>query len=470
MKCKNRFLLLFLIFTLFSVSAIAQTREIKTKDSITVNAPTSREINNLVPNILFPKITAAPDTVSLAQILFNPEITLINPDTFKVKKSLIHPDSTLLKRDSLKILDIHPQDVLAREVLKVETKSKKTFIIFYGSIRVSGQIDYNGLESPTGGFNPYYIPVGEGSGAKTFGMSASQTRFGLEGTHKTVWGPVNFKIEGDFRGNNQSFFRLRHAYGQFINVLAGQTWSVFGDPSSVPWTVDLEGPNSSVNPRSVQVRYSNLLGEKYRWMASLEAPQINYKPTDSISPIYQTFPDIAIRLKNMTKWGHLQAAIVMRSLGVKNQASSSSSSMGFGALISGRYEFFKRSVILGQLVGGKGISRYIRTFRHADQDLVYNPKTNSYDPLPVFGGFISIGNGWRQNIYSYLTAGFTAIKNKLYQQRDAFSHSAYFSINTFWDITKGFRAGAEYSFGSRVNNDNESNTASRLSFILYYSF
>jgi hypothetical protein len=372
-----------------------------------------------------------------------------------------------LNRDSARIIDVHAQDVMQTKVLKIESKNKKSFIVFYGSIRVNGATDYNGLQS-IDGFNTYFIPVGENnSNVRRFFMSASQTRFGVQGTNKTDYGPINFQIEGDFRGGTGNSFRLRHAYGQFINILAGQTWAVFGDPASIPWTVDVEGPNSSVNQRSVQVRYSNLINEKFRWTASIESPQIDLL-SDTIS-IYQGTPDLAGRLKYMTTWGHLQGALILRSLG-SNESSQPTASMGQGGLLSGRYDFAHRGVILFQLVGGKGISRYIATLKGTGNDLVLNPATGLYVPLAVFGGFLSIGYDWKSNVYSSLTQGFTSIKNKSYQNDDAFSYSAYFSFNTFWDITKGFRVGAEYSFGSRVNVDNEFGTANRVSFILYYSF
>ncbi len=128
---------------------------------------------------------------------------------------------------------------------------------------------------------------------------------GIQGGNKTDYGPVNFKIEGDFRGNNSVGFRIRHAYGQFNNVLAGQTWSVFGDPFVIPWTVDVDGPNSSVSTRAVQVRYSELLNENIRWMVGIEAPEIDIS-SDTIA-IFQGAPDVDGRIKYMAKKGHLQA-------------------------------------------------------------------------------------------------------------------------------------------------------------------
>jgi len=458
------------MFLLIIVSVNSQTRKLKPLDRITIDTPSAGQIKQLIPKTLFfiNNTDIDDDSVSIAEILFNPEIKLIDPDTFKLETSYILPDSSLQNRDSSRIIDVHAQDVVQSNVFKIETKDKNAFIVIYGSIRVNGATDYNGLQSVSG-FNTYFIPVGDAnSNVRRFFMSASQTRFGIQGTNKTDYGPINFRIEGDFRGSSSNSFRIRHAYGQFINILAGQTWSVFGDPFSIPWTVDIEGPNSSVNQRAVQIRYSNLIDERFRWTASVEAPQIDYF-SDTIN-IYQGTPDLAGRLKFMTRWGHLQASFILRSLGVRNTIDQPSSSMGIGGLLSGRIDLTHNAVVMFQMVGGRGISRYITTLKGTGNDLILNPETGLYEPLPVFGGFVSFGYGWKPNLYSYLTPGFTSVKNLNFQPDDAFSYSGYFSVNTFWDVTKGFRVGAEYSFGSRVNNDNEFGTANRISFIIYYSF
>jgi len=453
------------------VQGYSQTRKMNTKGDISLGFVNSEyNVDNLVPNRLFmPVDTTATDSVTIAEILFNPEMRLIDPDTFKLETGLIRIDSSLLNRDSTRIIDIHPQDVLQANEFKLETSNKQASLVFYGSIRVNGALDYNGLQS-TDAFNTYYIPVGEeNSNVRRFYMGAFQTRIGIRGNNKTSYGPVNFKIEADFRGQYRNL-RIRHAYGQFINILAGQTWSVFGDPFSIPWTVDLEGPNSSLNRRSVQIRYSNLINEKIRYMVSLETPQVEFIPSDSIVAIIQGFPDVAARIKFMMSKGHIQGAVILRSLGVSNSSEQATESAGYGGLLSGRYDFRDRRRLLFQLVGGVGIARYISSLKGTGSDVVFNPATGKYEPLPVFGGFVSLAWGWNKNLYSFLTPGFTSIKNKRYQEDDSFSFSAYFSVNTFYDVTEGFRFGAEYSYGSRVDKNNEKGSANRLSFVFYYSF
>src|SRR5690606_27419847 len=60
-------------------------------------------------------------------------------------------------------------------------------------------------------------------------MSAYESRLGF--TTKTLVGDHLLKtnIEGDFYGSGGGNFRLRHAYGEWNGILAGQTWSNFGN-------------------------------------------------------------------------------------------------------------------------------------------------------------------------------------------------------------------------------------------------
>ncbi len=469
-KSVFKLLVISLLLTV-SVVGVSQTRKLNSIDRIDLNTQTVSHDKIIIPKSLYLHHTSTDDdSFTIAEMLFNPDIKLIDPDTFNLKLSVIQPDLELLNRDSTAIIDIHPQDAIQEKVFRIETKDKKSLLVFYGSIRVNGAMDYNGLQS-SGTFSTYHIPVGDAnSHVKRFFMSASQTRFGVQGTNKTDVGPVNFFIEGDFNGENSSLFRIRHAYVHFINLLAGQTWSVFSDPFSIPWTVDLDGPNSSLTNRSVQIRYSNLINEHFRWTASIESPYVESVSTDSLTTVYQGVPDLAGRMKYMASWGYIQTSIVIRSLGVNTNSALSDESIGYGVLLSGKYDFKPDRTLSFQFVGGEGIARYVTSLGGTQNDLILDPDNNVYVPLPVFGGFVSLGVEWKPTLHSYLTPGFTAVKNKSFQDDDAFSYSAYFSVNTFWDVTQGFRVGAEYSYGSRVNKDNEYGTANRVSFIIYYSF
>ncbi|TRX72124.1 DcaP family trimeric outer membrane transporter [Carboxylicivirga sp. M1479] len=407
----------------------------------------------------------SPSNISLAEAMFNPDIKLIHGDTIKLKTVEVGEQYNFIERDSSKIVDIHPQDSPDHKGFTLTADDGNSKITFKGSIRLNGAYDFNGL-SHRDHFQTYNIPVGdEGQGARFF-MSGNQTRFGFEASKKTDLGPVSIRLESDFLGPLYTY-RIRHVYGSFMDVLAGQTWSVFGDPTSIPWTVDLEGPNSSLSERTVQVRYSRLINQNTRWTISIESPQLDLTAPDSLQVTLQDFPDIATRFKRLTNWGHVQVAMIFRSMAYNTDQSGS---LGFGALLSGRYEFDDNQELLFQAVGGKGIARYIGSVNGNGLDVVYNPIENTYDPLELYGGFISYGIDWNDKIFSYFTPGLTYMPPYSYQPDDTFVFSGYFSGNVFWNVNPGIRVGGEYSFGSRINKDDQKGIANRISFIVYYDF
>ncbi|MBK3517960.1 DcaP family trimeric outer membrane transporter [Carboxylicivirga marina] len=469
----NRIHKIFLTCTILSVFALFNV-QVKAQSRVIGELPDSSEIlqqifisdielvDSLVNNVDSLKSTSSS---SLAEVLFNPEIRLIHGDTIKLKTVKVDQELTFIERDSAKIVDIHPQDSPDHKGFTITSDDGSAKITFKGSIRLNGAYDFNGL-AHRDHFQTFEIPVGtEKQGARFF-MSGNQTRFGFEASKNTELGPISIRLESDYLGNSNSY-RIRHVYGSFMDVLAGQTWSVFGDPTSIPWTVDLEGPNSSVSERTVQVRYSRLINQNTRWTVSMESPELDLMAPDSLGTTLQDFPDIATRFKRLTNWGHIQLSMIFRSLAYNVDQSGS---LGYGALLSGRYEIASDKRILFQAVAGSGIARYIGSVTGNGLDIAYNPIEDVYDPLELYGGFVSFGIDWSEKIFSYFTPGLTYMPVPYYQPDDTFKFSSYFSGNIFWNVIPGVRVGGEYSYGSRINKDNQRGIANRLSFIFYYDF
>jgi hypothetical protein len=366
--------------------------------------------------------------------------------------------------------DLHPQDSPEEKGFLLTTKDEKSSLRIRGSIRLNGVYDLNGLQTKAN-FDTYSIPTGEDNITEPrFFMSASQTRIGFDATIGTGEGPILTRIEADFLGTGRSFLRLRHAYGSYWKILAGQTWSVFSDLKAIPLTVDLEGPNSSVLERTIQVRYTESLKNNMTLRISAESPSVDFSTPDSVGIPFQSFPDIAARLTKDFEWGHLQAASVLRSISIKDTINNIDFLTGWGILLSGLYRLDETKSFLWQVVGGKGISRYITSLTGRGLDVVFNPENNTYETLGVFGGYVSFGIYWKENLFSYFTPGITQVFNKNYQLDDEFKFSGYFSSNVFWDVTSGVRVGGEYSFGTRIDKDGQQGNANRVSFIFYYDF
>ncbi|UCE03003.1 MAG: hypothetical protein JSW67_02055 [Candidatus Latescibacterota bacterium] len=381
-------------------------------------------------------------------------------------------DSMTVQADSMAAVEAHPQDSPEDRGLLIISADGKSSLRIRGSIRLNGAYDFNGLQS-TETFDTFQIPTGAANKTEPrFFMSARQTRIGLEASRDSDRGEIFMRIEADFLGD-PFLFRLRHAFGRLRHFTVGQTWSTFGDVASVPRTVDLDGPNSSVQVRTVQIRYSRQPRTWLRWAVGAESPEPEVNEPDSLGlePAFQSFPDITARARTPHRWGHVQLAGVFRSIAVREPRQGDVDYLlGAGLLFSGRVDPGKRNEFLWQLVGGEGISRFVTALSGQNLDVVFNPNTMSWETLAEFGGYLSFGRHWSPRTVSYLTVGSTVIQNKEFQSDDAFSHSGYVSGNGFWDITQGMRVGVEYSWGIREDKGGATGTANRLSFIFYYDF
>jgi hypothetical protein len=399
------------------------------------------------------------------------DTTAVDKDTSAIVVMMEVPDTAKVARDSINIEDIHRQDSPEESGFLITTPDGKSQLRIRGSVRLNGALDLNGLQNKDL-FSTFEIPVGEANRTEPrFFMSANQTRFGIEATRETPIGEAFMRIEGDFRVP-PDLFRLRHAYGTLGYFLAGQTWSTFGDPASIPWTVDLDGPNSSVSERTVQLRYTRVVSDNFRWVLAVESPtpDINKPDTLKLEPVFQSFPDVAGRLKRQGEWGHMQISAIIRSITVRNIAGEQQELIGFGGLLSGEMEFDGENELMFQAVYGNAISKFIGSLTGRGLDAIFNPNTNEFETVTSMGGFVSYGHTWKPDLYSYFTFGLTNVVNKDYQPDDAFSISQYVSGNVFWEAATGTRLGVEYSWGRRVNKNGNYGTANRVSFIIYYDF
>ncbi|HGY55790.1 MAG TPA: hypothetical protein ENK44_08820 [Caldithrix abyssi] len=374
--------------------------------------------------------------------------------------------------DTIVAQDVHPQDSPADRGFLIISADQKAELRIRGSIRVNGAYDFNGLQNQNF-FSTVDIPVGDANKTEPrFFMGVNQTRMGIEAKRATPIGDVFIRVEMDFLGVGGNALRLRHAYGQTEVFLAGQTWTTFSDVSSFPLTVELLGPNSAIIERTVQFRYFRDASEDFRWSVAVESPRpdIGKPDTLQIEPAFQSFPDIAGRLRKYGDWGHVQLAAILRSIVIKSVNNERDGLIGYGGLLTGKINFTERNILLYQAVYGKAISGFIKALSGKGLDVVYNPTTREFETVASVGGYVSYRRIWRPHLSSYFTAGLVKVVNKDFQPGDAFSLSRYISVDLFWEASPGVRLGVEYSWGQRVNKNDESGTANRLSSIVYYDF
>jgi hypothetical protein len=301
-------------------------------------------------------------------------------------------------------------------------------------------------------------------------FEASQSRFGLEASTGQPGAPDVFvRIETDFRGDNNSL-RLRHAYASAGRFLFGQTWTTAAHVSTLPTTVDAEGPNSAITNRSTQFRYTGPLDSYSRFSVAIEAPAVDVRSTDTL-PVYPRIPDLVSRIRRARNGREIQVAGILRAIAARDSLGHPKDVVGFGLAASGRFSFRNdKDELLFQALYGQGVSRYVAGLSGRGLDVVQDSATGTLYAVPVGGGYFSYGHLLRPGLKAYGTAGYTRVTNRAFEPPTAYHRGGYLAGSLFRDVIWGGRAGAEVTWGRRVNKDGASDTALRFQFIVYYDF
>ncbi len=365
------------------------------------------------------------------------------------------------------------------------------------AIQDSKRVDPNWLDA----FRPSKIATPEGQ----FGtngqasISVKQSRFGVKGTLPTgdSTPPVNFKFEIDMFGvgvdAGQTTIRLRHAYGEWGQLLAGQTHSLFMDIDVFPNTIDYWGPCGMVFYRLPQIRWTPYQTKTSQLAFAIEKPG-NDVDSGNIRLIEefqnstvrgdQTVPDFTAQYRMDGDWGHFQIAGILRRVGYEyqpdpNVSFQKGSQTGWGVNVSGAIKLFVRDDVkdklLLQVVHGNGIATYMND---GGMDIAPNAAYNPLAPTPtltaeavpltgVVAYSITIGTA---NVSSSIGYSFTQVSNTNFQANNAFHKGDYASVNLLWTPVKKVLIGGELMYGKRTNNDGVTGDDVRFQFSVKYDF
>ena len=349
--------------------------------------------------------------------------------------------------------------------------------------------------------------------ASELSLTANQTRVNFDYRQKRDAGNLRAFIEGDFFGENNTF-RLRHAFGQYKDFLAGKTWSAFYDAEASPEEVDFEGINGHVVVRQTQVRYFPKVGKDLRWMISLEDPNPEVTGGEGVSDL----PDLvsSIRRDWFGGW-HVKSAVLLRQVraipndGVNengqacdpvndlppdpttgkgcvpiNSDGSTQSDFGWAVTASGKVSvpwWHEKDNFLFQLNYGKGLGRYLTDLSSiaslgidGGQDGVIRPADGSLETLPIFGGYIAFQHWWTKKVRSTFIASLVNVDNVDYQPNAAYHQTQRASGNILWSPVGSLDVGAEFLWGKRINKGADvvsgltSGTATQLQLEAKYRF
>jgi hypothetical protein len=368
----------------------------------------------------------------------------------------------------------------------------------YGFAQGDGIYDFNRVgPDQNATLRPSRIPVecpgdpGCGNDGETI-VSARQSRLGAKGRFPTSLGELRTLFEFDLFGvgpnAGETTFRLRHAWGELGVLGGGQTWSLFMDPDVFPDTIDYWGPAGMVFLRNPQLRWtpSRFSEGPLRLALALESPGagIDEGKAGSADPTLETqswnsYPDVTGQLRLEHEWGHLQAAGILRGLGVEARSGTADSfrdrSLGWGVNLSGALKtqwlglaVREEDQLLLQVAYGHGIANYMND-GGVDVGPHHEPPTQP-KAIPTLGWLIYYNHRWSERWSSSLGLSEHRQRTLDGQLGTAFESGRYASANLLYRPVSPLLVGVELLWGRRENRDGDSGTDTRVQFSAKYSF
>jgi len=351
-----------------------------------------------------------------------------------------------------------------------------------------------------GAFRPSKIPVDNGQ----FGdngqsiLSVRQSRFGARARQSIAGKDLFVRFEFDVfgTGNNagETIFRMRHAYGSWGPILAGQTDTLFQDADGFPNGVDYWGPVGMVALRNPQIRYTFAMDGGHKFAVALE------KPSNDIDAgaIRQLDPNLGANIRGSEKlpdltgqyrydggWGHVVVAGILRKVAYETSGTPDNeprdSKMGWGVNLSTSFKTWDKDVLRLAVVYGEGIASYMN-----DGGTDLGPKLRNRNGPPIIGvpppgilgpkavpslGVVAFYDHYWNDQWS-TSFGWSMHRQEpvSFQQTGAYENGQYASVNLLYTPDKRILIGGEALWGQRENNDGNKGEDTRLQFTFKYSF
>ncbi len=345
-------------------------------------------------------------------------------------------------------------------------------------------------------FRPSKIanPEGEYGSDGQASLSVKQSRFGVKGTLPTSEGhaPVNFKFEFDLFGvgsdAGQTTFRLRHAYGEWGSLLAGQTNSIFMDIDVFPNVIDYWGPAGMVFWRNVQIRWTPWKTEHSSFAIGIEEPSNDVDPGQirEFDPQLgedlqsdEKIPNLAAHWRTSGDWGHVQVAGILRSLGYDTKGTPNNKPKGdvtgWGVNLSGTINVFEKDKILLQVVYGDGIASYMND---GGMDLApegrlpteTDPGNVKAKAVPLTGIVAYYDHYWNEQFSSSIGYSTTFVDNTNLQEAGTYKSGQYASANLLYTPVPNVMIGGEVIWGDLEVFHGDTQDDVRFQFTVKYNF
>ena len=345
-----------------------------------------------------------------------------------------------------------------------------------GYIKMNAMIsDYSDGQSATAGIGedflvPSTIPTTGPDGHPKVNMDAKASRVYLKMTSPTANGTIKGYVEIDFEGSSQGDERisnsysprLRHAFLEWNNWLAGQTWSTFFNTSALPDVLDFVGPVGTIFVRQPQIRYTT-----GNFQVAVENPSSTIyggaeNPFDD-----NTVPDVIGRYNFTVNKAAFSLAVMGRELAYET-ATTKESEVGYAVSFAGKIPVGNNGDDIRLMLNqGNALGRYmaLNGFRSG----VINAD-GSIDLIDEWGVFAAYRHPWNSQWRSSLVLSTAQADNPTAAGTSAAKQYDSVHTNLIFSPTSGLDVGAELMYGRKELESGDSGSLTRLQLTAIYKF
>jgi len=310
-------------------------------------------------------------------------------------------------------------------------------------------------------------------------IQAAETRFSFDMRNSaSKYADDRFYLEMDFFDeSNQLSPRLRHAYFQYGNLLAGRTWTLLTELRQLPFLLDFSGGDSILGGRTVQIRWSQAnVARDFGWAVALENFDDGeiFNPDNLEGEARADIPRLTAgvtRIWERVTWSAGGAVTQVRWNG--SDSTSDESAAAYTVTTAGRIYLDDRNsnyVGLGTSYASGSITDII-TFANGG---VPNASIDANGELELAKGWnAQIGAHWNWNPVwssnvSIAYADLTDVPESF--DPDFIRTGTSIHANLIYAFDERIKAGLELMHGERENVSGRDGDAQRLQFSLIYYF
>ncbi|XKH01761.1 hypothetical protein LG325_03010 [Marinobacter nauticus] len=300
-----------------------------------------------------------------------------------------------------------------------------------------------------------------------FGIDANTSRIGL-----SVVSPEDVKVvlEMDFDNDDTLKPRLRHAYGEYNNVLIGQYWSNYNSFVGNTSSLDFDGvPGlAGTQGRAGQIRYTT--GPV---SFSLENPDNDVADGTTKS----STPALTAKLEDSAGGFSYSAAAMVKQTSYDDAATGGGddSAISYAAFVAGKVAITDMISIQGAINYGEGAGGYV--WRSGgnyglEDGYVDNGDLETFESMGgALGVSMNLGSGSSVNAgYGMATVDLDDAVDAGVMASDTQDTNSMAFVNYQWTPVNKVKMGVEYAYVETETQAGDSGDANRLMFLAQYSF